>query len=308
MVTALARPRRWLVAILLTLFGFGSGYLYVGRPKRALIAVGASILLSIILWHGLGGWLAEPWLIFIPIGIGLAIWVGFPIDAARIAVNSANYTLRWYNRWWVYLGLAIVGAAVAGLQAAPEIGIKKAIRSFSFPNSSMEPTLRAGERVFADMRTFDEQEPARGDIVVFTLPRDPSGTYAKRIVGLPGEKVQIKNGILQIDGQAVPTVDAGTYKLVSPGEPEKSARLKRETLSNGVGFTTLDLVANGFYDNTPVYQVPAGHYFVLGDNRDNSADSRMLNQIGYVPRANIIGRIAWIFWSRDLSRIGTKPK
>jgi signal peptidase I len=75
-----------------------------------------------------------------------------------------------------------------------------------------------------------------------------------------------------------------------------------------VSVTTLDMVDNGFYDNTPVYQVPEGHYFMLGDNRDNSTDSRVLTQMGYVPRANIIGRAARIFWSPDLSRIGTHPQ
>jgi len=172
----------------------------------------------------------------------------------------------------------------------------------------MEPTLRLGERAFADMLAFDGHAPARGDIVVLTLPRDTSTTYVKRIVGLPGEKMQMKGGILHIGGRPVPTVDAGTYKLVTSGEPDKQVPLKRETLPNGVSFTTIDLVSNGFYDNTPVYEVPAGSYFVLGDNRDNSTDSRVLDQFGYIPRANVIGRIAFIFWSSDFSRIGTMPR
>jgi signal peptidase I len=206
----------------------------------------------------------------------------------------------------VFSGLAIAGIVLAVLGRAPPI--VSPIRSFSIPSSSMEPTLHVGEYFLADMRAFQEREPARGDIVVLTLPRDPSMTWVKRIIGLPGEKVQMKNGILHIDGQEVPTVDAGTYKLVSAGQPEKSVPLKRETLPNGVSFTTIDLVSNGLYDNTPVYQVPENHYFALGDNRDNSTDSRMLSHFGYVPRANVIGRISWIYWSPDLSRIGTVPK
>jgi signal peptidase I len=75
-----------------------------------------------------------------------------------------------------------------------------------------------------------------------------------------------------------------------------------------VSVTTLDLLSNGFYDNTSVFQVPAGQYFVLGDNRDNSTDSRVLDKFGYIPRANVIGRITLIFWSSDFSRIGTMPK
>jgi signal peptidase I len=215
------------------------------------------------------------------------------------------------NRWWILSGLAIIVIALAAVFfTVPHdvAGIKRPFRSFSFPSTSMEPTLRLGEYAFADMRVYNDAPPTRGDIVVFTLPRDPATTYVKRVIVLPGEQVQMQNGIVYINGQAVPAADAGTYKLSATGEPEKSGRLKRETLPNGVSYTILDLVDNGFLDNTSVYPVPADHYFMLGDNRDNSSDSRVLNQVGYIPRANVIGRIGMIFWSPDLSRIGTMPK
>jgi signal peptidase I len=215
------------------------------------------------------------------------------------------------DRWWIFLGLAIVALTVGGFMLAglpSGGGGGRAVRSFSFPSTSMEPTLRLGEAAFANMRAYDGVSPNRGDIVILTLPQEHGTEYVKRIVGLPGEKVQMVKGILHINGRPVPTEDAGTYKIASPGQPEKPTPLKRETFPNGVSYLTLDMVPNGFYDNTPEYQVPDGHYFVLGDNRDNSRDSRMLNQFGYIPRANVIGRISWIFWSPDFSRIGTMPK
>jgi signal peptidase I len=211
----------------------------------------------------------------------------------------------------IVIGLAIVAMVIAGVIVAgpgDPTAVRLPFRTFSIPSTSMEPTLRLGEYAFANMLAYGGQDPERGDIVVLTLPRDPSTVYVKRVVGLPGEKLQMKNGVLQINGQAVPTESAGTYKLATTGQPERMVPLKRETLPNGVTFDTLDLVSNGFYDNTPVFDVPAGKYFLLGDNRDNSTDSRVLNQFGYIPRANVIGRISWIYWSPDRSRIGTVPK
>ena len=108
------------------------------------------------------------------------------------------------NRWWILVGLVIIVAALAAVFfTVPHdvAGIKRPFRSFSFPSTSMEPTLRIGERAFADMRAYNDAPPARGDIVVFTLPRDPATTYVKRVVGLPGEQVQMKNGIVYINGQ-----------------------------------------------------------------------------------------------------------
>jgi signal peptidase I len=210
------------------------------------------------------------------------------------------------SRWPIAIFLAflaICGIAVVALMRSPPTTMP--FRSFSIPSAGMAPTLHVGEYLFANMWAFDGQDPARGDVVVFKLPRDPSTIFVQRVIGLPGEKVQVKNGILHIDGQAVPTADAGTYMSA---ELSKEGRLKRETLPNGVSVTTLDMLDNGFYDNTQVYQVPQGHYFMLGDNRDNSSDSRALSQVGYIPRANVIGRMARIFWSPDLSRIGTQPK
>src|SRR5262245_19279415 len=161
--------------------------------------------------------------------------------------------------WPAAVFLVLIGVPIIGivLLLSGVVGpVTMPFRSFVIPSSGMVPTLHVGEYLFANMRAFDGEDPARGDVVVFRLPRDPSTIYVQRVIGLPGEKVQIKQGILHIDGQAVPTVDAGPYRASEDGRQE---RLKRETLPNGVSVTTLDMLDNGFYDNTPVYQVPPGH-------------------------------------------------
>jgi signal peptidase I len=139
-------------------------------------------------------------------------------------------------------------------------------------------------------------EPARGDIVVFRLPKDDSTDYIKRVIGLPGDRIQMINGLLHINGEPVKRERIADYIEEDAG---RTVRIKRwrETLPNGVSYETLDLQDNGFLDNTPVYVVPPDNYFMMGDNRDNSTDSRVLSQVGYVPRDNLIGKAQIIFFS-----------
>jgi signal peptidase I len=198
---------------------------------------------------------------------------------------------------------------------------------FNTPSGSMKPTFLVGDHFFVSKfrygyskyslpfspplfsgRVF-ASEPQLGDVVVFRLPRDPSTDYVKRIVGLPRDTVQMLGGVLQVNGQ--PVKRERIADLVEL-EGTRTSRVKqwRETLPNGASYTTLDLVENGFYDNTPVYQVPAGHYFVLGDNRDNSTDSRVRPEnggIGYVPFENLVGRAEIIFQSIDGEARGRQP-
>lgn len=158
-------------------------------------------------------------------------------------------------------------------------------------------------------------EPERGDVVVFRHPvsgRD----YIKRLIGLPGDKVQIQNGIISLNGTPVKVEDAGTFEeVMAPQGPQqlrprcengpvgqggtciKSRQI--ETLPNGVSHPILN-ITNQQSDNTGVYTVPEGHYFFMGDNRDNSADSRLAQRaggVGFVPFENLIGRADRIMFS-----------
>src|SRR2546428_9647931 len=190
-----------------------------------------------------------------------------------------------------------------------------AIEPFNIPSGSMIPTLLVGDYLFVSKYSYGYthysfpfsppiftgrilgQPVNRGDVVVFRLPKDDSTDYIKRVIGLPGDRIQMIDGVLHINGQ--PVKRERIEDFIETEEGSRTSRVKRwrETLPNGVSYTTLDLVDNGFYDNTPVYQIPAGHYFMMGDNRDNSTDSRVLSQVGYVPFENIVGRSQIIFFS-----------
>jgi signal peptidase I len=188
---------------------------------------------------------------------------------------------------------------------------------FNIPAGSMKPTLLVGDYIFVSKYSYGynrysfpfspplaliagrvfASEPERGDVVVFRLPRDPATDYVKRVIGLPGDRIQMINGVLHINGTPVKRERIEDFVETEDNGREVHIKQWRETLPNGVSHPTLDMIENGFYDNTKEYRVPAGHYFMMGDNRDNSSDSRVENQVGYVPAENLIGRVQIMFWS-----------
>ena len=183
---------------------------------------------------------------------------------------------------------------------------------YSVPTPSMVPTLLVGDQLvgakyaygyskyslpigegpdFAG-RLFGRQ-PERGDIVVFRLPRDPSTTYVKRLIGLPGDRIQMRQGRLYINDELVPRRASGTFE---------GDKLYVETLPNGHEHEIIEISDTERQDNTPVFVVPARHYFMMGDNRDNSLDSRVSADqggVGFVPEENLVARVDRLLVSRN---------
>ena len=188
---------------------------------------------------------------------------------------------------------------------------------FNIPSGSMIPTLLVGDYLFVSKYSYGYShysiplspplfsgrifgsEPNRGDVVVFRLPKDDSTDYIKRVIGLPGDRIQMKEGLLYINEKPVVRERLSDFVGEDPCGSDATARVKRwkETLPNGVTYESLDCVDNGFYDDTVVYTVPPGNFFMMGDNRDNSTDSRVQSAVGYVPFENLIGRAQMIFFS-----------
>jgi len=184
---------------------------------------------------------------------------------------------------------------------------------FSIPSGSMIPTLLVGDYLFVSKYAYGcsrysipfspnlfsgriwSSEPKRGDIAVFRLPSNPKVDYIKRVIGLPGDRVQMIGGVLHINGEAVKRERVGVFEGDTRASSSFPAQIYRETLPNGISYDTLDRTPNSIGDNTREFLVPAGHFFMMGDNRDNSVDSRL--DVGFVPLENFVGRAEIIFFS-----------
>jgi signal peptidase I len=186
--------------------------------------------------------------------------------------------------------------------------------AFNIPSGSMKATLLVGDYLFVSKYSYGYSHyslpyspelfsgrifgamPQRGDVVVFRLPKDDSIDYIKRVIGLPGDRIKVVDGLLFINGTAVKRERVKDF-IDDEGAVPIPVRRWRETLPNGVTYETLDLQEDGPLENTQEYRVPPGRYFMMGDNRDNSADSRVLSAVGYVPFENLVGKARLIFFS-----------
>ena len=192
-----------------------------------------------------------------------------------------------------------------------------AYEPFNIPSGSMIPTLLVGDYLFVSKFSFGYSrhslpfslplisgriffsEPERGDVAVFKLPLDNKTDYIKRIIGLPGDRIQLVGGILYINGEPVKRQRTEDYVVRNHnGDIGRIARYI-ETLPNGRRHYILEESDRARYDNTDVYTVPAGHYFAMGDNRDHSSDSRVRGGVGFVPMKNLVGRAEFLFFSID---------
>jgi len=190
------------------------------------------------------------------------------------------------------------------------------IQPFYIPSSSMEPTLLVGDRIFVSKYTygyskhsfpfspnitnqrFFSQKPKRGDLVVFKTPADNRTDYIKRLIGLPGDTIQFLNGEIFLNDEKIPRKKIDNELIIRCGNFLLETNTFIETLPNGIKHLAV-YKKKGSLQNSKKFEVPSEHYFLLGDNRDCSKDSRYLNSVGYVNNLNLVGEAKLIFFSND---------
>lgn len=211
---------------------------------------------------------------------------------------------------WLELGKTLIYALLIALVLRTFL-----FQPYNIPSGSMEDTLLVGDYLFVEKFSYGYSKfsfpwgrllpsfgrvlgpaPQRGDVVVFALPSDPSTDFIKRLIGLPGDRIQMIDGVLYINDQSVPKVRAEDYVQDDGGVEHHVARF-RETLPGGKSYYVLDGDPTAVLRTTPVFVVPPGHYFMMGDNRDDSDDSRAI--VGYVPAENFVGKAEFKFFSVD---------
>ena len=208
----------------------------------------------------------------------------------------------------VAIVLAAIAAGLTWLTVGDSVGCAAETpaifaRLYHISSASMEPGIEQGDWLWAERRTYCGRDPERGDIAVLALPSRPRTVLVKRVIGLPGDRVQIQKGQLYLNGE--PVRRDWLESAIHADESGEAAHRTRftETLPNGTAYTVEVANSDGPLENTEEVTVPEGRYFLLGDNRDHSEDSRTAD-VGLVPRASIADRPVRVLWSGDRSRIG----
>ena len=285
-----SRRKPWLAG-LVSLLVPGLGHLYAGRPREAAVAFLVSelaittVLVPVFL-------LVPPLNVLIAILGLLVLVIGIPLHAARAASASPAYQLRWYNRWYVYLGLWVVSAVL--LQWRYDYTKAHLVEAFRVPSGSMEPTVRAGDYLYVGKWEATRRDLRHGRVVVFESVEEPGLKVIKRVIGLPGDTLRMAGGTLYRNRK--PLTEPYTIRL-DPGrseDPVQRAKMRYWQVDHLAGQASATYQPD--LEEWGPLVVAADSLFVLGDNRDASYDSRYW---GFLPRGNVVGQPRVVYFSYD---------
>lgn len=321
MTTRIRRP--WWAFLLAFLLSSVVAMLYVGRPRRALAYAAATLAALAI--GALAIWAGRAWsIVFVVVGFhGVALVAA--LDAFRIArANRAHFSGAWYTRWHALLGILVL---LQGAHYATVFLVRAyVIEPFRIPAGSMMPTFAVGDFIAAYKWPYgnpgtwdiwltngsapaDDARPARGDIILFRYPGNPETVYIKRVIGLPGDVVRSSGHELFVNGEPAKRTFVAAMGRADDKD-ETALDVYEETLA-GRSYSVALHKEPPPGDRLFEAKVPVGHYFVLGDNRDNSNDSRYW---GFVPETYVVGRPVVIWFSMNAQggmrseRIGVRPQ
>jgi signal peptidase I len=258
------------VAVMLTLLTKGLGHLYTGEIKRGLVLYFLEYLLLLFAVVAFLYFAPSPTFYVLVVLLGFAYTVYCVVDAMLIARRKRiTYNLKKYNKWYVYLSCFLVSVLVVQPLVSKTIK-SNLVEAFKIPSGAMIPTLLIGDHLLANKLIYKTNDPKRGDIIIFPFPKDPSKNYVKRLIGIEGDIIEIKDKQLYVNGQA----QSEPYIIHIDDK----------------------IVNNQARDNYGPVKVPPGSLFFMGDNRDNSYDSRFF---GFVSKDAIKGKAFSFYWSWD---------
>ncbi|HJT77568.1 MAG TPA: signal peptidase I [Gemmataceae bacterium] len=289
MCTGRAAGREPWLAVALSLFAPGLGQIYCGEIVRGLVLFLASLLFTPLVL--LAALLPPATPVLVALIAAAAAVLGAYLYAVLAAYRSARrlreqFQPREYNRPLVYALFLLVGVLypVGGAWYLPHV-----FEAFYLPTESMAPTFLAGDRVLADKLAYRQALPKRGDVVIFRVPRKPGFTWIKRVVGLPGDTVEVKDGEVFVNGKRLDRDRVPAVSLLG-SVPEGAAFVE-----SNAGSRYLVLLGKAKGPDYPRATVPEGSLFVLGDHRDRSADSRD-PELGFVPLGAVLGNVPYIYY------------
>ena len=267
--------RKPFFAFLFSLLTPGLGQLYNGEPYKAIIIYLSGLLIAAVIISG--DFFSSFKGMLISIGVLILFLIAISVEAIYSAIKIKAIDQKKYNRWYIYFCIIMISTFLV----SPSIKYLIPYKGIKMRANSMAPTLLADEYFIVDKNYFKKHSIKKGDLVVFAYPPDPSKDFLKRVIGLPNDKIQIRDKVLFINDE--PQTEVYIYHADSRILPESPVPR----------------------DNFGPVVVPPNSVFVLGDNRDNSYDSRFWK---FVNISALKGKALYIYWSKDRDRVGREIK